>query len=237
MGDLNLTDLLLNAMTTYGPAALGGALLLGGAGLPIPATLLVLAAGALARQGLLDGSLALGVGLLGVVLGDNLGYALGRFAKAWTQRHRSWSRSATWRRAQDRFEQGGALAIYSTRFLVTPLALPTNLIAGGSAYDYRRFLSYDVAGEMTWLLLYGGLGYAFASQWQTLSQLMGELSGWLAGALVVGMGIYFLARRARPWTWPLPRISLTPGLNWGQRRLDQVLETAAEIPFDDTWRG
>jgi membrane protein DedA with SNARE-associated domain/UDP-2,3-diacylglucosamine pyrophosphatase LpxH len=234
MGDLDLTDLLLNSMTTYGPAVLGSALLLGGAGLPVPATLLVLAAGALARQGLIDWSLALVVGLLGVVLGDSLGYALGRFGQAWAQRRLSLSRSATWRRAQDRFEQGGALAIYSTRFLVTPLALPTNLIAGGSGYAYRRFLSYDVAGEMTWLLLYGGLGYAFASQWQTINRLVADLSGWLVGAAVAGIGIYFLASRARPWTWPLPQITLKRWLVWGQERLDQVLETAAEIPFDDT---
>jgi membrane protein DedA with SNARE-associated domain/UDP-2,3-diacylglucosamine pyrophosphatase LpxH len=234
MADLNLTDFLLNAMTAYGPAALGSALLLGGAGVPVPATLLVLAAGAFARQGVIDWSLALGVGLLGVVLGDTLSYALGRFGKAWAQRRLSLSGSTTWRRAQNRFERGGALAIYSTRFLVTPLALPTNLIAGGSGYDYRRFLSYDVAGEMTWLLLYGGLGYAFASQWQTINQIINDLSGWLVGALVAGMGIYFLASRLGRWTWPVPHITLRRWLTWGQGRLDRVLKTAAEIPFDDT---
>ena len=132
MGDLNLTDLLLNAMTAYGPGVLGSALLLGGVGVPIPGTLLVLAAGALARQDVIDWSLALVVGLLGVVLGDTISYAIGRFAKAWAQRRLSLSGSTTWRRAQDRFERGGTLAIYSTRFLVTPLAMPTNLIAGGS---------------------------------------------------------------------------------------------------------
>jgi membrane-associated protein len=195
MPDLNLGDLLLNAMTAYGPAVLGSALLLGGVGVPIPGTLLVLAAGALARQGVINWNVALVVGLLGVVLGDNLSYAIGRFAKAWAQRRLSLSHSTTWRRAQDRFEQGGALAIYSTRFLVTPLALPTNLIAGGSGYDFGRFLTYDVAGETTWLLLYGGLGYAFAGQWQTISQYTNDLSGWLVGAAAVGIGICFLIWR------------------------------------------
>jgi membrane protein DedA with SNARE-associated domain len=192
MPDLNLTDLLLNLMTAYGPAALGSALLLGGAGVPIPGTLLVLAAGALARQGALEWSTALAVGLLGVVLGDAIGYAIGRFATAWARRRPSLSRSTAWRRAQDRFERGGALAIYSTRFLLTPLAMPTNLIAGGSGYGLGRFLTYGVAGETTWLLLYGGLGYAFAGEWQTINQYTSDLSGWLAGALVAGIGIYLL---------------------------------------------
>ncbi len=192
MADLNLTDLLLNAMAAYGPAVLGSALLLGGVGVPVPGTLLVLAAGALARQGVIEWSVALLVGLLGVVLGDNISYALGYFAKAWVQRRSRQSGSAAWRRAQDRFERGGALAIYSTRFLLTPLAIPTNLVAGGSGYDFRRFFTFDVAGEVTWLLLYGGLGYAFASQWQLINRFLNEFSGWLVGGIVVGVGVYFL---------------------------------------------
>jgi membrane-associated protein len=197
MADVNLTELLLNAMTAYGPGVLGSALLLGGVGVPIPGTLLVLAAGALARQGVIDWSLALAAGLLGVVLGDNISYAMGRFAKVWIQRRGQQSSSATWRTAQARFEQGGALAIYSTRFLLTPLAIPTNLLAGGSNYDFRRFLTFDVAGEVTWLLLYGALGYAFASQWQVVSQFMDDFSSWMVGAVVVGIAVYFLMGRLR----------------------------------------
>lgn len=197
MADLNLTDLLLNAMTAYGPAVLGSALLLGGVGAPVPGTLLVLAAGALARQGVIEWSVALLVGLLGVVLGDNISYAIGYFAKAWVQRRLRQSGSAAWRRAQDKFERGGALAIYSTRFLLTPLAIPTNLVAGGSGYDFRRFLTFDVAGEVTWLLLYGGLGYVFASQWQLINRYTNNFSGWLVGMVVLGIGIYFLIWRQR----------------------------------------
>jgi membrane protein DedA with SNARE-associated domain/UDP-2,3-diacylglucosamine pyrophosphatase LpxH len=233
MADLNLTDLLLNGMTAYGPAVLGSALLLGGVGVPVPGTLLVLAAGALARQGVIEWSVALLVGLLGVVLGDNISYALGYFAKAWVLRRSRQSGSAAWRRAQDKFERGGALAIYSTRFLLTPLAIPTNLVAGGSGYDFRRFLTFDVAGEVTWLLLYGGLGYAFASQWQLINQFLNEFSGWLVGGIGAGVGVYLLTR-AGIWTWSVPQITRRHWLPWGQGRLDHVLETAAEIPFDDT---
>lgn len=197
MANLNLTDLVLNGMTAYGPAVLGSALLLGGLGVPIPGTLLVLASGALARQGIIDWSVALFMGLLGVILGDNISYATGHFARGWAQRRFGDSQSEIWRRAQDRFEQGGGVAIYSTRFLLTPLAIPTNLIAGGSGYDHRRFLTYDIAGEATWLLLYGGLGYTFGSQWQLINQFINDFSSWLAGLAIVGVGIYFLICRQR----------------------------------------
>lgn len=213
MADPNLTDLLLNGMTAYGPAVLGSALLLGGVGVPIPATLLVMAAGALARQGVIDWSLALVVGLLGVVLGDNINYAIGRSARGWAQRRFEGSGSEIWQKAQARFEGGGGLAIYSTRFLFTPLAVPTNLVAGGSGYDHRRFLTYDVAGEATWLLLYGGLGYAFGSQWQLISQFISDFSSLLAGVAVVGAGVYFLI-------WRQHRDKL-PALDGGGRSRDE----------------
>ncbi|MFC1976391.1 hypothetical protein ACFLXQ_08325, partial [Chloroflexota bacterium] len=65
MMDLNLTDLLLHGMTTYGAAVFGLVLLLGALGVPIPSTLMVLAAGAFARQGAIDWRAALLIGLLG----------------------------------------------------------------------------------------------------------------------------------------------------------------------------
>jgi len=197
IADMNLNDLLLNGMTVYGPAILGSALLLGGVGVPMPGTLLVLAAGGLARQGVIDWGLALIVGLLGVVLGDSINYAIGRFARGWAQRQLKGSDAEMWRKAQNSFEHGGGLAIYSTRFLLTPLAVPTNLLAGGSGYGFGRFLTYDVAGEATWLLLYGGLGYTFGSQWQVINQVINDYSSWLVPGVMVGVGIYLLVRRQR----------------------------------------
>lgn len=195
MTDLNLTDLFLTGMLTYGPLALGLALLLGAVGIPLPGTLFVLAAGAFVRQGVLDLFTASGLGLLGAVLGDSASYAIGYFAKGWVERR--FGQSTAWQKARDTFERRGGLAIYLTRFLLTPLALPTNLIAGGSGYSFWRFLAYDVAGEFTWIVLYGGLGYAFGSQWELINQFISDFSGLLVGLVALGAGIYFLIRRQR----------------------------------------
>lgn len=195
MTDLNLTDLFLTGMLTYGPLALGLALLVGALGIPVPGTLFVLAAGAFVRQGVLDLFTASSLGLLGAVLGDSASYAIGYFAKGWVERR--FGQSAAWQKARDTFERRGGLAIYLTRFLLTPLALPTNLIAGGSGYSFGRFLAYDVAGEFTWIVLYGGLGYAFGSQWELINQFISDFSGLLVGLAALGAGIYFLIRQRR----------------------------------------
>lgn len=193
--DLTLTDLFLTGILTYGTPAFGLALLLGALGLPLPGTLLVIAAGAFVRQGVLDGLTASSFGLIGAVVGDGLSYVLGRFAKRWVRSRLG--ASTAWQKAQATFNRSGGVAIYLTRFLLTPLAIPTNLIAGSSGYAFWRFLSYDVAGELTWLALYGGLGYIFGSQWELISQFISDFSGLLVGVVALGAGVYILLRRRR----------------------------------------
>lgn len=195
MTDFSLTDFFLTGMLTYGPPAFGLALLLGALGIPVPGTLFVLAAGAFGRQGIIDLAEASGLGLTGAVLGDSAGYIVGRLAKSWVERRLG--QLAAWQSAQQTFERRGGIAIYLTRFLLTPLAVPTNLIAGGSGYAFWRFLSYDVAGEVTWLILYGGLGYLFGSQWEAISQFISDFSGLLVGLILFGAGLYLLVRRRR----------------------------------------
>lgn len=129
MIELNLTDLFLAWLADYGSLALGLILLLGALGVPVPATLTLVTTGALVQQGSIEGGSAAAFGLVGAVLGDSLSYMTGRLAKKWVQRR--FGQSSFWRTAQQQFEQRGAAAVYLTRFLFTPLALPINLIAGG----------------------------------------------------------------------------------------------------------
>ncbi len=191
---MNLTDLFLNGMVTYGPLILGLALLLGSAGLPIPTGLLVLAAGAFARQGLLDWTTAAVVALAGVVLGDLASYGLGRLGGGWVQQAMARRRSL-WDQALARFRRYGALAVYSTRVVLTSLDVPTNLVAGSSRYALGRFVAYDVAGRLTWLALYGGLGYIAGQQWPVVSQAISQYGLWLGLAAAGVAGLYVLLRR------------------------------------------
>ena len=197
MFGLDLGSIFLSAMTTAGPVALALALFLGPLGLPIPTGLLVVAAGAFVRQGLMPLALVAGLGLAATLLGDAASYLLGRSAGGWAQRLGKGRRAATWQRAQERFKERGGLALYSTRVLLTALDVPTNLIAGGSRYPFRRFLAWDVAGRVTWLLLYGGLGYLFSSQWQAVTALLSTYGLWLGVAAGAGFLLVQLVRRLR----------------------------------------
>ncbi len=190
--DVDLTELVLSWVTTYGSPMVGGVLLLGALGIPVPGTLLVIASGAFIRQGFLNLYTTPLAGLAGAVTGDIIVYGLGRFASVWIEQR--FGQTAGWKKAKDFFQRRGGVAIYLTRWLVTPVAVPVNLIAGSSGYAFPRFLLFDVAGEITWILLYGGLGYAFGSQWELISEVISNFTGLIVGVLLLGLGIYLLFR-------------------------------------------
>jgi membrane-associated protein len=197
MTELDLNELLLTWTVSYGSPALAGVLLLGALGAPVPGTLMVIAAGAFIRQGFLDIYTTPLLGLIGAVAGDIVGYGLGRFARHWIEKR--FGHTATWRQAKGYFERRGGIAIYLTRWLVTPVAVPINLIAGSSGYPLAKFLLFDVAGEITWIMLYGGLGYAFGSQWELISDFISNFTGLIVGVVLLGMGVYLVFRfRKKP---------------------------------------
>jgi membrane-associated protein len=181
---IDLTDLtgtLLTAIITYGPALLAVVLFVGGLGVPLPGAILLMAGGAFIRQGVLEMHTALPLALLGVVAGDMTSYAMGRFAGEFMQRR--FGETATWKSAEATLRKRGGIAVYLTRWLLTPLAIPTNLVTG-----------YDLAGEITWITLYGGLGYTFGNSWEYIGELISNFSGLLVGILIFAAGLYFVIR-------------------------------------------
>jgi membrane-associated protein len=167
-------------------------LFLGGLGIPVPATFIVIASGAFIRQSMLDAYSTPLLGYLGTIAGDSLLYAVGFFASAHIKTR--FGQSAAWKSAHTLFERRGGITIFLTRWLLTAIALPITLIAGSSGYRFRKFFIFDVLGELIWVLLYGGLGYAFGSQWELISDFITNFSGFILGALVLGAGIYLLVR-------------------------------------------
>lgn len=189
---MNISEMILPAILTYGAPALAIVVLIGSLGFPVPVTLLMVAAGAFARQGLIDSSLTVALVLLGALIGDSASYLLGRYA--WSRLRRV-DRSALWRRAQAAFGRRGGLAILVTHLVLMPLCAPVTVIAGRSRYAFRRFLAYDAVGVLGWVLVYGGLGYLFADRWEAIGGLMGDLGAALAAALLLGGIGYVVSRR------------------------------------------
>jgi membrane-associated protein len=190
-----MSDYLLTLVINYGSPFIALVLFLGALGFPVGASVMVIAAGAFAEQGIIAWHTTVLLGLVGAVLGDMLSFGLGYFNREWVDAR--FGRSVAWRSARDTFDKRAGLAIYLTRFLITSLAIPINLIAGGSGIRFRRFLTWDIAGELTWLMLYGGLGFWFGSQWEILSNFISNFGGLLLGLTLLGIGVWAGLKRMK----------------------------------------
>lgn len=187
-----LSDWTLTNLPLYGPLLLLGVAYAGSLGIPFPITMVILAAGALARGGVIDPALAFAACVAGAALADHSEYALGRLAQGALARR--FGRSTAWQQAQAALNRQGAWAILLTRFWLMPLAPAVNVLAG-ARYPLLRFAVYDLLGQAVWVLVYGGLGYVFAAEWQALSQAAGVFSVISLITFGVGVVVYVMARR------------------------------------------
>ncbi len=187
-----MSDFVLTLLINYGAPAFALLLLLGAIGVPVGASILVIAAGAFSQQGILHWTVTAAAGLIGTIIGDTLSFGIGFYAKEWLDLR--FGKSSAWRSAREVFEAHAGLAIYLTRCLITALAIPTNLIAGGSGIRFRRFIIYDSLGELTWILLYGSLGYWFGSEWELVSNFIGGFGGLLLGIVILIIGVVLAIR-------------------------------------------
>jgi membrane protein DedA with SNARE-associated domain len=181
-----MDDIFLTTIMTYGPWALGAATLVSALGLPLPMTVVLLGVGALMQQGLLNWPSTVSLAVLGAVLGDSAGYLAGRYVGVLASR--SAPASVVWAYSQSAFGRWGGLSIFFSRFLLTPLALPINLIAGSAGYKLWQFIGSAALGELLWVLAFSGLGYTFGSQLEMLNAIVGGASQWIvAGVLGVAL--------------------------------------------------
>src|SRR5579871_1837640 len=74
-----MRDQILAAFSQYGSPVLFVVVLVASIGLPLPITLLLIVAGSLVSQGVMNLWVAIAVAGCGSVIGDQIGYAIGRW--------------------------------------------------------------------------------------------------------------------------------------------------------------
>lgn len=183
----------LGLLADYGAWALFAVLVFSSAGVPLPSSLIVLAAGSIAAQADLDPVQAFVAAVGGAIVGDQIGYAIGRWGgRALVDRATARFGGAAKVAAAEAFaRRWSGAGIFFTRWLVGALGPWINIVSGMSGYPWPRFLLWDVIGELLWVLLYGGLGYAFSDRIQAVASLLGNVSWAVAGLGTTG----FLAWR------------------------------------------
>src|SRR5262249_6501908 len=159
---------LLTLVLLYGYPVVAGVVFVACLGMPLPVEPLLLAAGAFAADG--DLSLALLLVLVAgcATSGDCIGYGLGRrlgYAALEGHGRRVGVSPARLGSAHGFLRRWTGLGVFITRWLLTPLGVPVNLLAGATRFPLLTFLVFDLAGETLWGAIYLLLGYEFGANW------------------------------------------------------------------------
>ena len=191
-----MTDWLLALVPQYGLWLLAATTFLSCLALPFPASILMLTAGGFAAAGDLVLWQAFAAAAAGGIAGDQLGYWAGRGfgATVLSRLRRDPARDKLMAKADGMMERKGLVAVFLTRWLLSPLGPYVNLIAGSTRYGWGRFTLAGVAGEAVWAGLYVGTGYGFAGNVEAASQALGSGLGMVGGAgAVVALGYWLFS--------------------------------------------
>jgi membrane protein DedA with SNARE-associated domain len=168
-------------------------------GVPSPGETALVAAAILASQGKLQIWLVLLIGIASAIVGDNLGYLLGRrlgrevleapgpFRK----------RRVTLIRAGDRFfDRHGPKAVFFARWIAL-VRVAAAWLAGINHMPFKQFFFWNALGGISWGLTFGLVGYFGGNAAANVLTQVGVIGAIVLGVLVVGLLIGLKVRERR----------------------------------------
>ena len=188
---------LIELFARYSYGAVFAGVMLENAGLPVPGETVLLAAAALARFGHLSLTFVILAAIGGAILGDNVGFLVGRRGgRAFVVRFGGRLGLTQRRLAQfDRFfDRHGPKTVFIARF-VTGLRVFGAILAGTSELGWRTFFFYNATGAIVWSTAIGLAGYLLGESWETLEQWIGRSA--VVALAVVAAVVLFVVLRAR----------------------------------------
>ena len=128
-----------------------------------------------APEWLLATAIAIGSSILGDVIGYGLGRLLGRH---FLERHGHWIGYTPKRhiRVQALFDRWGAWTILVTRTLASHLSSVVSILAGLARQRLSVFLAFDTIGRILWTSAYFALGYTIGGNLEAATEFLTNLS-------------------------------------------------------------
>ncbi|HKE66081.1 MAG TPA: DedA family protein [Micromonosporaceae bacterium] len=135
--------------------------------------------------------------VLAAILGDNLGYLLGRLYGPRLLRTRVLRRrEARVERARRYLERRGGPAVLAGRYIAFLRAV-TPFLAGTAKLKYSRFLVYNVVAGVSWGVLAVLVGYLAGNSYQAIERALGPATAAIAAIIVIVAVTVWIVRRRR----------------------------------------
>jgi len=171
-----------------------------GCGIPIaPGEIAVLTGAIAASDGKLDITLVILVGAVAAIIGDNIGYVVGKKGGRWllerpglfARQRREVLGMADWF-----FDRHGPKAVFIGRWLPV-LRVYASWLAGGSAMPWRKFAVWNAAGGIAWAVTIGLFGYFVGASAKKLMEQFGVFGIFVVLIGIVGVGLMIRRQRQR----------------------------------------
>jgi membrane protein DedA with SNARE-associated domain len=174
----------------------------------MPGESMVMVAGFLAGQDVLDIRMLIAVVAVAAIMGDSIGYEFGRrLGRDWLRRHgeKFWLRPERLDRMDAFFLRRGGWSVLFAHFLHVGRALMP-FMAGAAHLPYLRFLTFNAIGCVLWAAIYSLLGYLFGQSWHLIDRWIGRagvigaiLSTMVVVTIVLWRGITSRELEIREW--------------------------------------
>lgn len=196
-------------------------------GLFLPGETALLLGGVLAATGRVSLPVLLIVAIAAAVLGDSVGYEVGRRGGSPVRRSRLGRRigEERWTRAEQFVLRRGGPAVLLGRWVGVLRALVPAL-AGMTGMPYRRFLAWNLVGGVTWATTVVLAGYATGAAWRSAAHYFSQVGVALAVVAVLAVLGWWLVRHRRRSVDPVP---LRTRLASAVRRLDGLVLTVGVL--------
>jgi len=183
-------DNLLALIARHGYSLLALVVFLEAVGLPMPAALALLTAGAASAYGKLNPLIVLGISVLSIVLGDSVLFVVGRYT--------GWSLLGLLCRLSANPEscilhRRGRVTLVIAKFIpgINTMAPP---LAGSMKMRPQQFLQLDLAGACLYVLAYGGLGFVFSDLMRSITHSLQSAGHAMEIVVALGIAGYVLYR-------------------------------------------
>ncbi|MFZ0662218.1 MAG: DedA family protein [Acidobacteriaceae bacterium] len=190
-------QIIRSLLDQWGYVAIFGALLGESAGLPLPGETILVLSSFLAHKGTsLHIQWVILVGIAAAVLGDNIGFYVGRRLGPrllrWLGKRFHLDEDIEVVRYQIRHH--GRATVFWARYIFG-LRTITGPVAGALGMEWKEFLLFNVLGAASWVMAIGFSVYAFADVFHSLLGFLEKLS-WVIAVVVFTVG-FFLWRHKK----------------------------------------
>jgi membrane protein DedA with SNARE-associated domain len=180
----------------YGYWAVGGFVLLEDFGVPVPGEALLIAAAVFAGSGHMNIAAVILVAVIGAVIGDNIGFAVGHFGgRPLVERFGRYVflTPARLEHAEEYFNKHGGKIVTVARF-IEGLRQLNGLLAGIVGMHWAKFLGFNALGAVLWVCTWAGIGYLAGKNIVEIYAAFERYKWLVIGAIVVVAAI-LIARR------------------------------------------